>query len=321
MTNIYLITQELDETIILEGLAGCGTLKYIPCTTEKDIMENCKDADILISMYEPITSSVMDVLERLKFISLFSIGYNTVDVDCASRKGIYVANIPNYCVEEVADHTVALILTLSRKLFIYNQRVQQGEWRYDCAGKDIFRLSSRTVGLLGLGNIARKVASRMKSFGCRVIAYDPYIGKQLADDLGVELMSMEGLLGESHVISLHLPLNGETEKLLNKKTFSLMSQKPILVNCARGGVIDEKALVDALDSGQISAAGLDVLESEAPDLGNCGLLHRDNVILTPHAAFYSCNSMEESYVRGMDHVKYFLQGRLDKISLVNRLDR
>ena len=321
MINIYVITQELDESIILEGLDGWGTLKYIPCTTEKDIIENCKDADVLISLYEPITSSVMDALKRLKFISLASIGYDTVDVDYASRKGIYVANIPNYCVEEVTDHTVALILTLSRKLFIYNRLVQQGKWLYEGAGRDIFRLSTRTLGLLGFGNIARKVALRMKSFGCRIIAYDPYVSEEVAGEIGVELVRMEKLLEESHIISLHLPLNKETEKLLNRRTFSLMSQKPILVNCARGGVIDEKALVEALDSGQVSAAGLDVLESEPPDLENCELLHRDNVILTPHAAFYSSNSMEEAHVRAMDHVKYFLQGHLDKIPLVNRLDQ
>lgn len=318
MKKIYLITEDYDPATVGTLLADYGELRYVPCKTERDIIENCRDAEILISLYEPITPHVMDALTQLKFICLASIGYDAVDVDYATRKKIYVANMPHYCLNEVAEHTIALILALHRRLFIYNEQVQKGIWRYDCAGQDIFRLSTRTVGLLGFGKIAREVAKRIKPFGCRIVAYDPYVVQEVANGYGVDLLDFETLLEVSHIISLHLPLTKETRKLINKETISLMSQKPILVNCARGDLIDEAALVEALDSGQISGAGLDVFETEPPDLERCNLLNRKNVILTPHAAFYSIDSIEESLIHIKNNVRYFLQGCFDKIALVNK---
>lgn len=321
MLKIYLITDDLDEKMAREKLTPYGEFFYWPCRTEQEIIDNCKDANILISLYEPITSRVMSALTQLRFISLASIGYNTVDMDYATDSKIHVSNNPNYCTEEVADHTVALILALNRGLFQYHKSVQQDKvWLYDIAGPDMHRLSTRTLGLAGFGSIARKVAGRMKAFGSRVMAYDPYVAKEVGEGLGVEIVPLGTLLEESHIISVHMPLTRNTENFFNRERFCLMKQKPMFINCARGGVVDEDDLIEALDNGQVSTAGLDVLKSETPDLENCGFLNRDNVILTPHAAFYSLNSMEESQILTVEHVKCFLQGQLTKIPLVNRVE-
>jgi phosphoglycerate dehydrogenase-like enzyme len=143
------------------------------------------------------------------------------------------------------------------------------------------------------------------------------VDEEVGKNAGVEIVSMEILLEESHIISVHMPLTRNTENFFDQKTFSLMKQKPMFINCARGGVVDEDDLIEALDHGQVTAAGLDVLKSETPDLENCQFLHRENVILTPHAAFYSFNSMEESQILTVEHVRYFLEGQLAKIPLVN----
>lgn len=264
----------------------------------------------------------MKALTGLKYISLASIGYNTVDLDFATKRQIHVSNNPNCCIEEVADHTASLILAINKGLFQYHKSIQQDKaWIYNIVGPNVYRLSTRTLGLVGFGSIARKVADRMQAFGCKVIAHDPYVDKEIGQKQGVEMVTLENLLENSHIISVHMPLTESTTNFFNKNIFNLMKQKPIFINCARGGVVDEDALIEALDTGQVAAAGLDVLKSETPDLENCGFLHRDNVILTPHAAFYSLNSMEESQIFTINHVEYFIHNQLDKIPLVNRVEK
>lgn len=317
MFKTYIVTDDINAEKARQVLGGYSEVRYYPSSKEDEIIKNCSDADAIISLYEPITAEVMDAIPNLKFISIESIGFNTVDINHAKTKGIRVSNNPNYCVEEVADHTAALILTLARKLLLYNKSVQERKvWEYDAAGQDIYRLSSRTIGLVGFGSISRKVAQRLKAFGCSIMAYDPFISQDIGDKYGVDMVQIDEILSKCDVISTHMPLNGNTANFFNWDVFVRMKKKPIFINCARGGVVDEQALLDALDAGLISAAGLDVLESETPDLENCGFLGRENVILTPHAAFYSQQSMEEAQTLTVMHVKYFITGQYDKIPLV-----
>lgn len=317
MFKTYIITDDIDPKKVENVLENYSQIRFIPSPTEEDIIKNCRDADALISLYEPITSKVFDNLPNLKIVSLLSIGFNTVDVDYAKQMGVRVSNNPNYCLEEVADHTTAFILTLNRRLFEYNKAVKQEKiWKYDNLSGKIHRLSSQTLGLAGFGSIAQKVAKRMKAFGCNVLAYDPFIPKEIGETHGVQIVTLDELLENGDIISAHMPLNDSTRNFFSKETFSKMKKSPIFINCARGGIVDENALLEALDRGLISAAGLDVLSSEEPDLENCEFIERDNVILTPHAAFYSEESNEEAQIFTAKHVEYFIKGQLDKIPLI-----
>lgn len=317
MFKTYIISGDLNENKARTLLRGHSQVIYSPSLTEDDIIKNCSDADALISLYEPVTAKVIDALSNLKFISVAAIGFNNIDVNYAKNRGIHVSNNPNYCIEEVADHTSALILSLSRKLFQYNKAVHEYKiWKFNAAGGDIYRLSHLSVGLFGFGNISKKVAQRLQAFGCSIIAYDPFISKEAGGEYGVKLVSLDEILKSSDIISVHMPLNKSTLGFFNEEIFSRMERKPIFINCSRGGLVNEKALLNALDVGLVSAAGLDVLESEIPDLDNCDFIGRDNVILTPHAAFYSQQSVAENLTLAVEHVKYFIKGQLDKIPLV-----
>lgn len=317
MFKTCVITDEVAIEKVQKVLSGVSEVEYKRSITEDEIIKNCIDADGIISLYEPITSKVMDALPNLKFISLASIGFDTVDVKYAKEKGIHVSNNPNYCVEEVADHAASLILTLSREIIEYNKSVKEDKvWQYDAAGENIYRLATRTLGLVGFGSISRKLAHRIQAFGTTVIAFDPFLSKEAGAEYNVEMVSIEELLERSNIISIHMPLNDKTKSFFNEDKFNQMKAKPIFINCARGEIVDEDALLKAIDSGIVSAAGLDVLYSENPDLENCELVNRDNVILTPHAAFYSQESMEEAQTFAAMHVEDFINNNLKDIPLI-----
>lgn len=317
MFKTYITSADLVESRARKVLSEYSQVIHAPSQSEDDIINNCKDANALISLYEPITSKVIDLLPNLKFISVAAIGYNNVDINHAKKKGIHVSNNPNYCADEVADHTSTLILALCRKLFQYNKAVHEHKiWKFNAAGEDIYRISHLTLGLFGFGNIAKKVAQRLQAFGCMIMSYDPFIATEEGEKYGVKMVSIDELLKHSNIISVHMPLNKDTSGFFNKELFSRMKKEPIFINCSRGGLVNEKDLLDALDAGLVSAAGLDVLESETPDLHNCDFIGRDNVILTPHAAFYSQQSVEENLTLAAEHVKHFIEGQLNKIPLV-----
>ena len=318
----YIITPEVGLDYAQNVLGDRSEVIFVPSSTEEEIIKNAKDADVLINIYEPITKKVMDALPNLKFISVASIGFDTVDIAYAKEKGIMVSNNPNYCIEEVADHTVALMLTLSRKVLDYNRHVkEEKKWVYDAFGNVLHRLGTRSVGFVGYGAIARKVAKRMRAFGAKILAYDPFLTEDMLKNEDVELVSIEELLERSHILSIHMPLKKDTKGFFDKERFQFVKNSPILINCARGEIIDEDALLWALDQGIISAAGLDVLSSENPNLDNHPFVERDNVILTPHMAFYSQESMDEAQTLAAKHVLYYLDGELEKIPLIVRNEK
>lgn len=289
----------------------------IPCRTEEDLIKNCIDADAVICSYEPYTAFVMDNLPKLKIIAVKAIGVDTVDIEAARQRGIAVTNIPKYCVHEVADHTVMLMLSINRRLIQFNKSIQKDKlWKYDIC-QDITRFGESTVGMLGFGNIPKMVTERLKGFGPKIIAYDPYVNKKIADEYGVELVDIDFLYNNSDYICCHLPHNKNTEKAINKEAFDKMKDGVVFINTGRGKVVDEKALTDALNEGKVGYAGLDVLEDEYPDMSTSPLNGRDNVILTPHVAFYSQASVRDAKIHSAENILYYLKGEYNKCSIIN----
>ena len=306
-------TAEIEEKFIPEG----ATLEIKHSPTEEDLIKNLQDVDAVISAYEPFTAKVMDALPKLKVISQAAIGFNSVDIEAATERGIAVINNPHYCTPEVADHTMALILTLDRRIKEFDKNVQEDkEWRYDLC-PEITRLSEQTLGLFGFGNIAREVAKRANAFGMKIIASDPYMNMELAKQLNVEVVTMEELLERSDIVSIHAPLTDETRGYFTMERYNMMKNKPLIINAGRGAIINEEALAKALDEGLVRGAGLDVLEEETPNLQQSKLVGRNNVIITPHVAYYSQTSQYEIQKLSAKNIDYYLRGQYDKLSIVN----
>jgi D-3-phosphoglycerate dehydrogenase len=221
------------------------------------------------------------------------IGYDSVDVAAATEQGIIVCNVPEYCVEEVADHALALMLAANRHLARQDRWIRQGRW--DRTGvRPARRLEGSVLGLVAFGRIARALAAKVEGLGLEVLAFDPYVEEDVARSFGVTLVELDELLRRSDLISVHAPLTEATRHLLGEREFRLMKPGAVLVNTSRGPVVDETALIEALNDGRLMAAGLDVLEDE-PLPPDSPLLELDNVIITPHVGAYSEQSVEDLY--------------------------
>jgi len=279
---------------------------------EEDLIRMCRDADGLINQYAFLTRKVLEKLPKCKVIARYGVGVDSIDLKAATDLGIIVANVPDYCIDEVSDHAIAMILSLARKTPLYNQRAKSGEWDFRL-GIPIHRIRGKTLGLIGCGKIGLEVARKIAIFGVRVISFDPYVEK--APD-GIELKDFDTVLKKSDFISIHCPLNESTHHLIGEKELKKMEKKPLLINTSRGPIIDEKALIRALEEGLISGAGLDVLEKEPPDSGN-PMLGMENVILSPHVGFYSEESISELKRRTAKNVSDVLRGGWP-VSVVNR---
>ncbi len=253
--------------------------------TEEEIIAAVRDADAVIVQYAVITRKIIDHMQNCKMIIKYGIGVNNIDSAAATEKGIYVCNVPDYGVDEVSNHAIALLLALAKKLPVITKALRGGDWGYTST-VPLFRLAGSTLGLVGLGRIPSLVAKKMSGFGMRILAFDPYMTPEAARERGAELVDFETLCRESDFISIHCPLTDSTTHLFDEKAFALMKKTAFLINTARGPVIDEQALVQALKSGKIAGAGLDVFESE-PISQESELLRMDNVIATPHCAWYS----------------------------------
>ena len=234
---------------------------------------------------ERLDGETIRSLERCRVISIYAVGTDRIDVAAAEERGIAVANVPDYCTTEVAEHTMALILAVWRKLPRAERIARRGTLALDEL-LPLHRLQGKTLGMLGLGRIAREVAVRGKAFGLRVIAHDPFVDAAAAESLGVELCSFDDLLAASDVLSLHVPLSDATRGWIDSRALARMPKGAFLVNAGRGGVVDESALLQALSSGHLGGAALDVLTSEPVDPAH-PLLALENVIVTPHMAYYS----------------------------------
>jgi len=276
------------------------------CKTEEDVIAACKDADALINQYAPITRRVIENLENCKVISRYGVGFNTIDITAATEKRMIVANVTDYCLDEVSDHALSFILSCSRKITQLNNAVKSGVWDFKMA-VPVFRLRGLTLGLVGFGNIPQNVARKAQAFGLNIISYDPFVSKELAKEHNVELVELEELCERSDYISVHVPLTMSTKGMISDDQFNRMKKEAYIINTARGEVIDEKALIRALQAGKIAGAGLDVLEEE-PINPNNPLYKMDNVVLTPHSAFYSVESQIELKRKAAQNVVDVLSG-------------
>jgi D-3-phosphoglycerate dehydrogenase len=279
---------------------------------EKDLIRVCKDADGLVNQYALLTRRVLENLPKCKVISRYGVGLDPVDIKAATDLGIIVANVPDYCMDEVSNQTISMLLGLIRKITFFDQKVKSGQWDFR-QGRPLYRLKGKTMGLVGSGRIGLVLAKKIAAFDVKVIAFDPYLEKAPE---GIELTDFDTVLKESDFISIHCPLNDSTRHLIGEKAFKKMEKKPLLINTSRGPIIDEKALIQALRQGLISGAGLDVLEKEPPD-SQSPLLKMENVILSPHIGFYSEESISELKRRTAKNVADVLTGRWPK-SVVNQ---
>lgn len=282
-------------------------LKLAKATTPEAILEVAREADGVIVCYAKMPASVIDQLKNCKVMARTGIGVDNVDIDAASRRGIVVTNVPEYCEDEVSDHAMAMLLALVRKIPFANKRAHAGKWETG-AVNPIHRLRGRTLGLVGLGKIPKLVAAKAQAFGLHVQTYDPYIPAEVAAKLGVKSVSLPELLSTSDYVSIHAPLTPETKNMFNADAFRQIKRGALLVNTARGPLVDVEALVDALDMGQLAGAALDVLPQEPPP-ADSRLLGRDDVILTPHMGFYSEESMIDLQTKAAQQVALVLSGK------------
>jgi D-3-phosphoglycerate dehydrogenase len=269
----------------------------------------CRDADAILTDYVPFDDAVLEHLHRCRIISVAATGWDCVDVAAAAARGIAVSCVGEYCTQEVADHTLALMLALNRRLLAYHEQVQARlDWRWDQV-RGIERLAGRTLGLIGFGRIGQAVGRRARAFGLEVLAFDPRIDEPTARRHEARLSDFDELLAASHIVSLHCNLHAGNVGLLNRDAFARMRQRPLLINVARGALIVEADLVHALDAGQVSGAALDVLAEESPDVAHHPLVGRADVLLTPHVAFYSEASLEDLRRISAQNIAAYLQGR------------
>lgn len=276
------------------------------------LAEACSDADAVLTDYAVFDREVLGQMPCCRVISVAATGWDCVDVEVAKELGISVCCVGEYCTDEVADHTLALILLLNRRLPDYHAQVQKRKiWTWDEVS-GIQRLSGRTLGIVGLGRIGQAVARRAAGFGLEVIAYDPWLA-QSGGEQEIPLVDWDDLLERSDIISLHCNMSADNLAMIDAEAFSKMGRKPLLINVARGALIDEAALIEALDAGQIAGAGLDVLADEPPELENHPFLGRNNVIITPHVAFNSEQSLHDNRRISALNITNFLAGRIDEV--------
>ena len=277
-----------------------------PSSSEEDIIKAAENADAILVTYAKLNENILRSLKNCKAIGRFGIGVDNIDLKVAGELGISVNYVPDYCLDEVSDQAMAMIISMARKIPQSNKLVQSGRWEMP-AVVPMYRLRGKTVGLIGFGNIPRLMTPKAQAFGFNVIASDPYAPKELFEKYGVESVSMDELYERSDFISVHAPLLPETKGLVNKDAFKKMKNTAIIVNTARGPLINEKDLIEALDKNEIGGAGLDVVETE-PLPENSPLIGRDNVILAPHTAFYSVEALEELQTKAASDVARVLNG-------------
>ena len=275
--------------------------------TVERILNVAAQADGLMVTYGQITADVIVGLKKCKVIGRMGLGVDNIDIEAATKAGIAVVYVPDYCVDEVSNHAMALILNLARKINLSDQLVQAGRWEMP-AVIPISRLQGQTLGLAGFGQIPRALAPKAHAFGRKVIAFDPFIDKSVAANLQVELVDFETLLKKSDYLSIHVPMMPETKNLFSAEAFRQMKSDAFLINTARGPLVDTDALAQALDAGEIGGAALDVMPVEPPP-ENSPLLGRKNTILTPHTGFYSVQALEELQTKAARGVVDVLTGK------------
>ena len=290
----------------IEAMGECRV--YVRCDSEQEIVERAADAEIILTNKSVISRRVMEQLPKLKYIAVQATGYNVVDIQAARERGILVSNVPAYSTDSVAQLTFALILELMNRTGKYADAVAEGEWRrrkdFTFSLGQSHELAGLTLGVAGFGSIGRAVAKIADAFGMKVLA----TARTPKESDIAEFVSTEILFSQSDIVSLHCPLTDDTKELVNEKTLSMMKKTALLINTARGGLVDEKALADALNNGGLAGAGLDVLSTEPPSADN-PMLTAKNCIITPHVAWASLEARRRLIDVCAANVRAYLAGK------------
>jgi D-3-phosphoglycerate dehydrogenase len=285
------------------------------CRSEEEIIALAQDADAILNCYAKMTARVIGSLTRCKLIARYGIGVDNVDLAAATRAGIVVTNVPDYCVDEVSDHALALLLALARRVVAADRAVKEGAWDV-VAHKGIRRVRGQTLGLLGFGKIARALAVKAQALGMQAVAVDPFVDAESMARLHVRKADLDTLLSQSDAVSVHVPLSPETRGIIGAQVLSRMKPTAFLINTSRGGLVDELALARALTEGRLAGAALDVVEKEPPPSDH-PLWNAPNIILTPHLAFFSQEAVVELQTKAAEEAVRALRGEPPR-SPVNR---
>ena len=281
-------------------------LVVAPSDDEMTLLELAPVADAMLTCWADVNGKVIDAATKCQVIGRYGVGVDNVSVDEATRRGIVVTNVPTYCIDEVSDHAMALLLSCARKTCFYTRAVKHGHWDVQL-GTKMFRVRGKTLGLIGFGQNGRAMVPKAKAFGLNVLVYDPFVSDSDVSACGAEPVTLEKLLEAADFVSLHLPLISSTHHFLTAESFKRMKSTAYLINTSRGGIVDTVALTLAIEQGEIAGAGLDVLPSEPPSEDD-PILELENVVLTPHAAFNSVESLLDLQRLAAENIAAVLSG-------------
>ena len=276
------------EKKILEPL-GCEIIGR-QCRTEEELIDLTTDADCVITQFAPITASVINAMKRCRVIVRYGIGVDNVDLESAAKKGIPVCNVPDYCIDEVSDHTLAMMLSLIRQVCYISGEVKKGKWKIQVSLEQMRTLKEMTVGIIGFGRIGREVASRLNGFKCKLLVFDPAVDAATIEKAGCTPATLDEIYKDSDMITLHCPSNTNTRYMVNENSIKNMKRGVLIVNLSRGNLVRTVDLIEALKDGYVSGAALDVTDPEPINPDN-PLLKMDNVIITNHIASASVNAV------------------------------
>jgi D-3-phosphoglycerate dehydrogenase len=292
----------------LQLIADAGvTLRQQACATEDDLIAAGADADGLLIVGAPVTARVLRALPRCRVIGRLGVGLDMIDMPAATAAAIQVTYVPAATTDEVSDHALAMLLALSRRILQLDASMRAGEWRYDAGGRDVRRIRDQVVGVIGCGRIGAAFARKAGALGPTLLAHDPQVTDSDVLARGARPVGLDELLRQSDYVSIHVPLMAETHHMIGASELALMKPTAYLINVARGRLVDQAALVDALQHGVIAGAALDVFEDEPPARDD-PLLTLENVLLSPHAAHYSLEAVEEMLQTVVEDVVAVLRG-------------
>ncbi len=303
------------ERAVLEA-GGAAEVVVAPDGDEATLIELARESDAIMTCFALVTENVVRAAERCVVIGRFGVGVDNIAVSTATELGIAVTYVPDYCVDEVSDHVMALLHAWNRKIVLFDRSVKEQGWGSQALTMRMMRLRGKTIGIVGFGRIGQAVAVKARAYGLNILAADPVVTSETVESFGGALVDLPTLLGESDFVSLHTPLTDETRNLIGRDQLAAMKPEAFLINAARGPLIDETALYDALRGGVIAGAGIDVMVDNVPP-SNHPLLSLDNIIITPHVAFFSQESTLELEQRAAAEVVSVMQGRMPE-NLVNR---
>lgn len=309
-----LVTDYAWPDLTLEQSALPQARLVVAAADDATLIAQAAEADAILTCWRTVPTAALDAAERCRVVARYGIGLDNIPIDHATQLGMLVTNVPDFCLDEVSDHALGLLLALARKIPDYAAATRAGEWNLG-AGRAMRRLRGQTLGLVGYGNIAQRLAEKARALGLEILAYTPRLASDALAPWGRVTNHLETLLEESDYVSLHVPLTGDTRGLINARALRNMKPTAFLINTARGAVVDEAALVQALDEGWIAGAALDVLAQEPPPPDH-PLLRHPRTIVTPHAAFVSEEATAELIRKAAANVAQVLQGEIPQ-ALVN----